>query len=52
MELNNREFSQQDDHFRKCCKEAGTEPTTRQASKFRKKRGKAYQFKNKVVNNG
>lgn len=44
--MNNREYSQSDAEFIAACKKAGIPPTQRQASKFRLKSGRAYQFRN------
>lgn len=44
--MTNREFSKTEE-FIKCCKKAGIEPTKRQASKFKNKKGTAYNFKDK-----
>ena len=38
----NRVFANKDQSFIRYCLEAGIEPTTRQASKFRRQRGLAY----------
>ena len=38
----NSNFSKNNEHFRSACEKAGVEPTMRQASKFRRKEGKAY----------
>ncbi len=40
--LTNKEFAVQDVKFQNACKKAGITPTTRQASKFRAGRGKAF----------
>ena len=34
--------------FTRCCEKAKLQPTKRQASKFSRHRGKAYQYKNEV----
>jgi len=39
----NREFSRKDGHFLKACENSGVEPTSRQASKWRNKKGLAYE---------
>lgn len=39
----NREFAKNNDAFMAACVEAGVETTSRQASKFRLGKGKAYQ---------
>ena len=40
--VTNKEFAKENKEFRKVCKTAEVEPTTRQASKFRNKTGRAY----------
>ena len=40
--MTNSEFAKKDEFFIECCKRAGVEPGTRQASKFRNKQGLAY----------
>lgn len=40
--LTNKEFSEQDEKFVKVCKDNNIEPTTRQASKWRNKKGSAW----------
>ena len=40
--MTNREFAKQDTTFKACCEKAKIEPTVRQASKFRAKKGAAY----------
>jgi hypothetical protein len=40
--VTNREFAEKDKEFRNLCENSGVKPTTRQASKFRNKRGLAY----------
>ena len=40
--MTNREFAQQDEKFREACKRAGIPPTSRQASRWRMKNGKAW----------
>lgn len=40
--LTNREFSQKDEGFKSACSAVGIEPTTRQASKWRSRRGRAF----------
>ena len=44
--MNNREFAQSDKEFQDACRKAGIPPTQRQASKFRLRAGKAFQFRN------
>jgi hypothetical protein len=41
-EMTNRYFAENNKDFRKACKLAGVEPTTRQASKWRRKQGSAW----------
>jgi hypothetical protein len=41
-EITNSDFAQLDADFRAACTFAGIEPRARQASKYRRKRGKAY----------
>jgi len=48
--LTNKEFASKNDLFGKACGLAGVPQTARQASKFRMGRGKAFSFKNQVVN--
>ena len=48
--MTNKEFVMKDDLFKKCCDFAGLPATARQASKFRMRIGKAFGFKNQVVN--
>lgn len=38
----NKQFSETDDLFKKCCEAANTKPCARQASKWRRQRGLAY----------
>lgn len=40
--MTNRQFAETDKYFIECCKRTNVKPTTRQASKFRNKRGLAY----------
>ena len=42
--MTNHEFSKKDATFKKACELAEIPATGRQASKFRRKRGKAYDF--------
>ncbi len=44
-EMTNKEFAARNAEFRKACSNAGIEPTSRQASKYRNKCGLAYQSK-------
>lgn len=41
----NRKMAEKDPIFRKACELAGVQPTKRQASKWRNKRGRAYDFR-------
>lgn len=41
-EVTNRQFSKTDKNFLSACEKAGVEPTARQASKYRNKKGLAY----------
>lgn len=43
-----REFAASDTSFRAACERASVEPTRRQASKFRNKRGRAYAARREV----
>lgn len=43
--ITNKQFTE-DEHFKDCCINAAVEPTMRQASKFRNKKGLAY--KNRI----
>ena len=40
--ITNRKFAETDVKFQSACSEAGVQATARQASKFRMKRGKAF----------
>lgn len=40
--VTNKMFAASDENFRACCAEAGVEPTARQASKFRSRKGQAW----------
>ena len=40
--MTNKEFAEKDKIFRDICKRVNIPPTTRQASKWRMKKGKAY----------
>lgn len=46
----NKLFSETEIVFRKACKLAGVEPTTRQASRFRNKKGSAFRFRRQAIN--
>ena len=43
-EVSNRQFAEQDNGFRAKCERAGVEPTKRQASRFRNKKGAAFRW--------
>jgi hypothetical protein len=43
--VNNRAFAASDKEFQEACKRAGIPPTQRQASKWRLKAGRAFQFR-------
>jgi hypothetical protein len=45
--MSNREFAEKNQEFRTACELAGTPPTSRQASKYRNEKGKAFPFKGK-----
>lgn len=47
--MSNREFSLSDRGFRELCKLAGVEPTKRQASKFKNRKGSAYRQQQKMM---
>lgn len=40
--VTNRQLAQADTFFRRCCAAAGVDPTRRQASKFRRRLGRAW----------
>lgn len=40
--ITNKMYAANDDNFRACCAEVGVEPTPRQASKFRARKGSAW----------
>jgi hypothetical protein len=42
MELTNKQFAEQNEEFRKACEKLELKPTTRQASKWQMKKGKAW----------
>jgi predicted HicB family RNase H-like nuclease len=44
--MTNKQFSTNDEYFKKCCEKAGISPTKRQAGKFRRKTGLAYRMRN------
>jgi len=48
MEITNEAFANNDRVFRKACELAGIQPTKRQASKYKNKKGLAYLFKDKA----
>ncbi len=41
-EVCNEKFAKENNEFQSACDKAGVKPTTRQASKFRNKQGRAY----------
>jgi hypothetical protein len=41
--VSNAVFAATDEYFKKCCETANVKPTSRQASKWRRHTGKAYQ---------
>ena len=43
--VTNAEFASNDTGFQDACEKAGIKPTARQASKWRRKKGKAYKAK-------
>ena len=43
--ITNREFSEQDEVFKQACTDVDVKPSQRQASKWRRKVGKAYKNK-------
>ena len=47
--MNNAEFAKTWDVFLKCCELAKVKPTTRQASKFRSQKGRAYPFRLRAI---
>lgn len=40
--MTNREFSEKNKNFREACEKVGLQPTIRQASKYRRRKGKVY----------
>lgn len=46
----NQDYANTQDHFRKACELAGTPATARQASKFRMKKGLAYEAHKRSLN--
>ncbi len=44
-EVTNRMFARDNEKFKAACDKAGVEPTGRQASKYRNKKGRAYKAK-------
>lgn len=40
--MTNKEFAETNAHFRRVCRAANVEPTTRQASKYRNRKGSAF----------
>lgn len=49
MRTPNVKFAKEDILFKKACELSKTEPTTRQASKWRNSKGRAYKYRNKAV---
>lgn len=49
--ITNAEFARTDGHFQRCCADAGVDPTSRQASKFRNQKGIAYKTNQLRVEN-
>lgn len=47
--LSNRKFAQENKPFKDACEGAGCDPTTRQASKFRNKKGTAWMYLNNLL---
>jgi hypothetical protein len=47
-EMTNKEFAKSDQKFIDDCQKANVEPTARQASKYRMKKGKAYAVRAKI----
>jgi len=45
--LTNKEFAVKDSSFQQKCSSVGIEPTRRQASKFRNRKGRVYKYFNK-----
>jgi hypothetical protein len=50
IKMTNKKFTE-DEFFVACCKEASVDPTMRQASKFRNKKGSAYRVRMSVKKN-
>lgn len=50
--MRNAKFKETNELFSLCCQLAKTEPTTRQAAKFRNGRGYAFRFKAEVIREG
>jgi len=50
--MTNKEFAKTDENFRSLCKKLDVEPTKRQASKFRMKKGIVWKSRNKENKNG
>lgn len=50
VRITNKKFAAEDETFKNACDKAGIEPTMRQASKYRRKKGLAIRFKNKSKN--
>ena len=49
MKDTNKFFAEHDEVFKKACEIAGVDPTPRQASKYRMKRGSAYKWKKVAI---
>jgi hypothetical protein len=47
--VSNKKFAEENKPFNEACEGAGCEPTTRQASKFRNKKGIAYMYLNNLL---
>ena len=47
--MTNREFADKDQNFKDACENARCEPTSRQAAKFRNKKGTAYMYMNNLL---
>lgn len=41
----NKEFAKEDEQFKTACERSQTDPTKRQASKWRNKKGKAFKWR-------
>jgi hypothetical protein len=49
--VTNREYTKENEEFKQACSAAGLEPTLAQASKFRRKLGLAYKFRDYLKQN-